>query len=147
MEFLFPYPEKSHPPLSEPRPGKLVIERGFIKGYVDLIVEHDGLVYFADWKSDVLLAYGQASIQEHVATHYDLQVKLYVLALMKALGVHSESEYEARFGGLVYVFLRGLRRSGGDVQGIYFQRPNWSQILSYEVEIKRSPDWSRRARS
>jgi len=146
MEFLFPYPEKGHPSLSEPRPGKLVIERGFIKGYVDLVVEHDGLVYFADWKSDVLPSYGQESIQEHVASHYDLQVKLYVLALMKALGVHTESEYRDRFGGLVYVFLRGLRASGDDNQGVYFRRPSWSEILSYEVEIKRSPDRSRRAR-
>ena len=147
MEFLFPYPEQGHPPLSEPGPGKLVVERGFIKGYVDLVVEHDGLVYFADWKSDVLPSYGQESIQEHVATHYDLQVKLYVLALIKALGVHSESEYEDRFGGLVYVFLRGLRGSSDDGQGIYFRRPSWSQVLVYEVEIKRSPDRSRSVRS
>jgi len=140
MEFLFPYPEKNHPPLSVPRPGKLVIERGFIKGYVDLVVEYDGLVYFADWKSDVLPSYGQETVREHVATHYDLQARLYVLALMKALGVHSESEYEDRFGGLLYVFLRGLCRSDDVGQGIYFRRPSWSQVLSYETEIKQSAD-------
>jgi len=147
MEFLFPYPEKRHPPLSEPRPEKLVIERGFIKGYVDLVVEYDGLVYFADWKSDVLPSYGQETIEEHVATHYDLQAKLYVLALMKALGVHSESEYENRFGGLVYVFLRGLRTSDDVSPGIYFRRPSWFQVLAYEREIKQSPDRSWRPRS
>ena len=57
MEFLFPLPEGSHPSLADPEPGKLVVERGFIKGFVDLVVEHDGLVYFADWKSDVLDSY------------------------------------------------------------------------------------------
>ena len=57
MEFLFPFPEDIHPLLSDPRPGKLVIERGYIKGFVDLVVEHEGRVYFADWKSDVLPSY------------------------------------------------------------------------------------------
>jgi len=147
MEFLFPLPEKNHPPLSVPRPGKLVIERGFIKGYVDLVAVYDGMVYFADWKSDVLPSYDQETVQEHVATHYDLQVKLYVLALMKALRVHSESEYENRFGGLVYVFLRGLRTSDDVSPGIYFRRPSWFQVLAYEREIKQSPDRSWRPRS
>jgi exodeoxyribonuclease V beta subunit len=140
MEFLFPLPERNHPSLSETRPGKLVIERGFIKGYVDLVIEHDGLVYFADWKSDVLPSYGQEAIRAHVTTHYDLQVRLYVLALIKALGVHSESEYKDCFGGLLYVFLRGLHASDEVGQGIYFQRPTWSQVLRYETEIKHSSD-------
>ena len=44
------------------RPGKLVIERGFIKGYVDLVVEHKDRVYFADWKSDLLPSYDSETI-------------------------------------------------------------------------------------
>ncbi len=75
MEFLFPFPQEDHPPLSEPRPGKLVIEKGFIKGFVDLVVEHDGRVYFADWKSDVLPSYALETIAEHVDAHYDTQVQ------------------------------------------------------------------------
>ena len=114
MEFLFPYPEFRHPSLSETRPGTLVIERGFIKGYMDLVIEHSGLVYFADWKSDALSSYGPTTVKAHVAIHYDLQVSVYTLALVKALGIHSENEYDARFGGLVYVFLRGLRRASLD---------------------------------
>ena len=76
------------------RPGKLVIEKGFIKGFVDLVVEHDGRVYFADWKSDVLPSYEPEMIAEHVDAHYDTQVKLYSLALVKALKIQSEAEYE-----------------------------------------------------
>ena len=137
MEFLFPDPEDGHPPLSDTVPGKLVIERGFIKGFVDLVVEHDGLVYFADWKSDILDSYEPETVEKHVALQYKIQIQLYVLSIIKAIGVHSKSEYEARFGGLVYVFLRGMVRNGGQEQGVYFRRPSWSEVLSYEKDIKR----------
>jgi exodeoxyribonuclease V beta subunit len=136
MEFLFPYPEKGQPSLSEPMPGKLVIDRGFIKGYIDLVVEYDGLVYFADWKSDVLGSYAPATLEERVATHYKLQARLYVLALMKVLKIHCESEYEARFGGLAYIFLRGLHCTGDNRPAIYFRRPSWPVVLCYEREIR-----------
>ena len=108
MEFLLPFPEVTHPPLSDPRPGKLIIERGFIKGFVDLVVQCDSRVYFADWKSDVLPSYGAETISEHIDVHYDIQLKLYSLALVRALRVRSESAYEKSFGGLFYVFLRAL---------------------------------------
>jgi exodeoxyribonuclease V beta subunit len=137
MEFLFPDPEDSHPPLSDAAQGKLVIQRGFIKGFVDLVVEHHGLVYFADWKSDILVSYRPETVEEHVALHYKIQIQLYVMSIVKALGVHSESEYKARFGGLVYVFLRGLVQSSDQKQGVYFRRPSWSQVLSFEKDIKR----------
>jgi exodeoxyribonuclease V beta subunit len=138
MEFLFPYPERDHPALSEPRPGKLVIERGYIKGFVDLVIEHEGLVYFADWKSDVLASYQPDALKEHVAEHYDLQAKLYALALVKALQIGSKQEYEARFGGLVYVFLRGLRLAAPEEPAVFFDRPGWADILRYEAQIKTS---------
>ena len=37
MEFLFPFPRISIRS-TDPRPGKLVIDRGYIKGFVDLVV-------------------------------------------------------------------------------------------------------------
>jgi exodeoxyribonuclease V beta subunit len=137
MEFLFPLPEATHPRLDVPvtKRAKLVVERGFIKGFVDLVVEHDGLVYFADWKSDVLESYEPEPLRHHVKKHYELQAKLYSLALVKALGVHSETHYGARFGGLVYVFLRGLTETASDSPAVYFERPDWGDILTYEKEI------------
>ncbi len=106
LEFLFPFPEDNPPVPSESKPGKLVIEKGFIKGFVDLVVEHEGRVYFADWKSDILLSYETDSITKHVDLHYDTQVKLYSLALVKALRIENEFDYEKTIGGLFYVFLR-----------------------------------------
>ena len=136
MEFLFPFPEDGHPPLSVLKPDKLVIERGFIKGYVDLVVEHEDLVYFADWKSDLLPSYERETIDKHVDTHYELQAKLYSLALVKALAINSEAVYEHSFGGLFYVFLRSLRGENARVPGVYFKKPSWADILGYEDEVK-----------
>ncbi len=137
MEFLFPYPEDIHPPLADPRPGKLLIERGYIKGFVDLVVEHEGRVYFADWKSDVLPSYESDSIAVHVAAHYDTQVKLYSLALVKALMIDSEAVYKKSFGGLFYVFLRALSQNDDDSRGVYFEQPSWDDILKYEADLRR----------
>jgi exodeoxyribonuclease V beta subunit len=137
MEFLIPYPESSHPPLSDPLPLQLVIERGFIKGYVDLVVEYGGLVYFADWKSDVLESYKPDALRAHVESLYALQAKLYALALVKALDARSKPDYEARFGGLVYVFLRGLEGAIPGNPPIYFNRPDWVELLAIEAEVKR----------
>jgi len=137
MEFLFPFPEDGHAPLSASEPGKLVIERGFIKGFVDLVVEHEGLVYFADWKSDLLPSYERETIDKHVDTHYELQAKLYSLAMVKSLAITSEAVYERSFGGLFYVFLRSLRGENARPPGVYFKRPSWAEILEYEDKVKR----------
>jgi exodeoxyribonuclease V beta subunit len=139
MEFLFPFPEDFHPPLADPIPEKLTIGRGFIKGFVDLVVEHDSRVYFGDWKSDVLASYSAETLRKHVSDHYELQAKLYALALVKALAIRSEDEYERSFGGLFYIFLRSLRPRGtlAPEPGVYFDRPTWAQILSYEGELRR----------
>ena len=113
MEFLFPIPEATHPRLADPNAGSLRIEHGFVKGFVDLVVEHEGLVYVVDWKSDVLASYDPEAVKKCVADHYDIQANLYALALVKALGIHTEAAYEARFGGMFYIFLRGTPRPGG----------------------------------
>ena len=136
MEFVFPIPEATHPRLSDPKAGSLRIERGFLKGFVDLVVEHEGLVFVVDWKSDVLASYDPDAVGKCVADHYDVQANLYALALVKALGVHTEAAYKARFGGMFYIFLRGLRRPAADGAGVHFVRPPaWREILLYENEL------------
>ncbi len=135
MEFLFPIPEAAHPRVGESIPGRLMIEHGFVKGFVDLVVEHDRRVYVVDWKSDVLASYEPDAVKKHVADHYDIQVKLYALALVKALGIPTEAAYEERFGGMIYVFLRGLRTPAAEGAGVQFARPSWREILEYEKTL------------
>ena len=145
MEFLFPLPEASHPRLTEALSERLTLERGFLKGFVDLVTEHDGRVYFADWKSDVLPSYDPERMTAHVERAYGIQARLYALALVKALGIRSAGEYEDRFGGMVYVFLRGLRPPAEPGQGLHFSRPAWADILAYEQELIHSVEPARTA--
>jgi exodeoxyribonuclease V beta subunit len=66
-----------------------------------------------------------------MAANYDLQRRLYAIALVKMLGIADEADYEARFGGTVYVFLRALP------QGLEVGRPSWSDLLSWERDLAR----------
>ena len=49
--------------------------------------------------------------------------------------IRSEAEYRRRFGGLLYVFLRGVGADADPSRGIYFQRPEWRDIRRYEAGL------------
>jgi exodeoxyribonuclease V beta subunit len=52
-----------------------------------------------------------------------LQAKLYAIALVKQLDLRTEVDYDARFGGLLYCFMRGMKGDGDGTAGVYFARP------------------------
>jgi exodeoxyribonuclease V beta subunit len=77
-----------------------------VKGYIDLIFEHEKKIYFVDWKTNWLgngsADYSQERMQEAIAIHqYNLQASLYREALEKAFGS------DLCFGGAFYLFVRG----------------------------------------
>jgi exodeoxyribonuclease V beta subunit len=76
MPFLFPVPERSHPPLASGQ-GMLVVERGFVRGVIDVLFEHEGLTYVLDWKTDRLPSYDEPTLREHVEEDYRVQIALY----------------------------------------------------------------------
>jgi exodeoxyribonuclease V beta subunit len=132
MEFIFPIPESHHRLLDQIGEGEWRVERGYLRGFVDYIFQHNGKTYFADWKSDLLPSYDVDAVADHVRLHYSLQAQIYSVGIIRMLGIRTESDYHDRFGGLLYVFLRGV---GGDAKpesGTYFVRPDWSEIVSYE---------------
>jgi len=137
MEFLYPFPEADHPPLGAPTGAPFSIDRGFVKGFVDLVFEHDGLVYFADWKSDLLEAWDPEALGAHVRERYHLQAQLYSLALVKLLGLAGAAEYERRFGGMLFCFLRGMKPSLDGAAGLHFQRPRWDEVCAWEARLRR----------
>lgn len=133
IEFLFPYPQSDHPRLSDPERRAVEIRRGFVKGFVDVVFEYENRIYFLDWKSNVLPSYDFQTIQQEVNKDYDLQLRLYSIAMMKLLEIYDEADYKAKFGGLVYSFLRGLRdRSQA---GIYYHRPTWQEVVKFEEDL------------
>ncbi len=133
LEFLYPIPEEGHPLLSRPEVafGPVEVHRGFVKGFIDLVFEHEGRVYFADWKSDLLAAYHADALAARVRERYEVQARLYSLAIVKHLGIRTADQFEARFGGLLYLFLRGL----GGGEGRYFFRPSFATVAGWEAEL------------
>ena len=132
MEFVFPIPERAHQLLQSSGDGSWSVQRGYLKGFVDIIFEHDGIYYFADWKSDLLSSYERDPIESHVRDHYELQARIYSVGIVRLLQIRNQQEYEQRFGGLFYLFIRGMKPEGSGTDGVYFRRPSWDEICSYE---------------
>ncbi len=135
MEFVFPIPAPSHRLLAAAGGDGWRIERGVLVGFVDLVFRHAGMTFFADWKSDRLPTYDADAVRHHVEINYALQAKIYTLGVVRLLGIRDEAGYEARFGGLLYIFLRGIAPDGGGTRGIYFHRPRWNEVVGYEREL------------
>jgi exodeoxyribonuclease V beta subunit len=102
----------------------------FLTGSLDLLFEHGGRAFVLDWKSNLLPDYGSEVLKTCVSEHYELQVRIYTLAALGFLSIYDEAAYEARFGGVLYVFLRGLPE-----QGVWSMRPSWSQVCAWHEEL------------
>lgn len=108
--------------------------RGMLKGFIDLVFRHNGRYYLLDYKSNWLgessEAYTQAAMAQAMQAHrYDLQYQLYTLALHRYLRHRIAGyDYEQHFGGVIYLFLRGVDRDAPG-QGIFATRPD-VQLIS-----------------
>jgi exodeoxyribonuclease V beta subunit len=98
---------------------------GFIKGFIDLVFEHQGKFYVLDYKSNWLgtqqADYDRTGLDEAMLSHaYPLQYLLYSLALHRYLKLRLPDYDPARhFGGVYYLFLRGMQPEWGQ-SGVYF---------------------------
>jgi exodeoxyribonuclease V beta subunit len=99
---------------------------GMLKGFIDLLVEHDGRYYVVDYKSNRLgdddAAYTPEAMRDAVlAERYELQYVLYLLALHRLLKLRlPDYDYDSHVGGALYLFLRGSRAAS---RGIHAERP------------------------
>jgi exodeoxyribonuclease V beta subunit len=102
---------------------------GFMKGFVDLIFRHEGKYYILDYKSnylgDSLKDYESQFLKEKiVSSNFDVQYHIYTLALILFLGQrNADFDYERDFGGVFYMFLRGLDSSVPG-SGVFFDKPD-----------------------
>jgi len=104
--------------------------RGFLKGFIDLVFHWRGKFYLVDWKSNFLgyriEDYGPDGLRRAMEEgYYSLQYHLYTLALdqylrMRIPGYH----YEGFFGGIFYLFLRGVDPARGPDFGIFRDKPS-----------------------
>ena len=102
---------------------------GYMKGYVDLVFQHEKRFYLVDWKSNYLGptidSYTTGAIRQTMQeSYYILQYHLYVLALWQYLRQRNPGfRYESDFGGVFYLFIRGVDSSRGSQFGIYKDCP------------------------
>ncbi len=110
-----------------PRPALATnLLNGMLKGFMDLVFEHQGRYYVADYKSnwlgpDATTYTPEAMRAEILHARYELQYVLYLLALHRLLQARlPDYDYDRHVGGAVYLFLRGLAAPS---QGLHFERP------------------------
>jgi exodeoxyribonuclease V beta subunit len=145
VEFLYPIPERNHPLLAGRGPAQedgcaWSIERGLVKGFIDYLFEHDGRIYLCDWKGDWLPSWDADRVRVHCESNYEIQARLYTLALLRLAGLSDCAAFERRFGGVLYCFLRGMR-PGDEAAGAYFRRPDWQTVLNWQAEMLGSEFW------
>ncbi len=108
--------------------------KGFMKGYMDMVFCHEGRFFLVDWKSNYLgnsiTHYGEPNINEVMEREsYILQYHLYVLALHQYLRLKAAAyNYEDSFGGVFYIFMRGVDDSKTRGSGIFYDLPDISLI-------------------
>ncbi|MEP3825515.1 MAG: exodeoxyribonuclease V subunit beta [Marinobacter sp.] len=99
---------------------------GMIKGFIDLVFEHNGQYYVLDYKSNTLgeedSAYTDQAMGDAILNkRYDLQYVLYLLALHRLLKDRiPDYDYDQHIGGAVYLFLRGVNSASG---GAFTDKP------------------------
>src|SRR5690606_8157537 len=90
------------------------LSEGLMKGYIDLVFEYQDRYYLADYKSNWLGAsYADYSAERLAAVMgeqgYYLQYLIYSVALHRYLRQRlPDYDYERHFGGVYYLFLRGM---------------------------------------
>ena len=131
---VYPIPENTHAQLGqEKQTGRFVVDRGYVRGVVDLVFEHGGKSWFLDWKGDRLVDWSDDAVKAHVELNYATQAALYTLGVLRMMGIHTAAAYESSFGGLAYCFLRGMT---GGAHGIHFVRPGWAQVVEWETGMR-----------
>ncbi len=116
--------------------------RGFLRGYIDLVFEHAGSYYIADYKSNRLGPrvedYAPARMLDEMAHHqYFLQYHLYVLALHRHLAQRIPGyDYERHMGGAYYLFLRGMSEHHAPGSGVFFDRPQRALIMELDALMR-----------
>lgn len=114
---------------------------GFLKGFVDLAFRHAGRWYVCDYKSNMLGrtldAYAQPRLERPMtASLYTLQYLLYTVALARYLRTRDASwSYATGFGGVFYLFVRGMSPAHGAAFGVYSARPTAELVAALDEAL------------
>jgi exodeoxyribonuclease V beta subunit len=108
--------------------------RGLMKGFMDMVFQFESRYYLVDWKSNLLGTrvedYGRKNLAAVMEREfYLLQYHIYSLALNQYLHLRLPGyDYKTHFGGVYYLFLRGVDPDRGPEFGIFRDRPSGALI-------------------
>jgi len=112
--------------------------QGIMKGFVDMVFRFRGRYYIVDYKSNHLgnrfEDYRAVAIHEAMDEHrYHLQYLIYTVALHRYLAAHLPGyAYDRHFGGVYYLFIRGMRPENGCETGVFYHRPDKSAVRALD---------------
>ena len=118
---------------------------GYLRGYVDLVFEWNDRFYVVDYKSNHLgpspAHYEPSQLERPMSeNHYVLQYHLYTVALDRYLSLRlPDYDYERDFGGVYYLFLRGIDPAHPTGCGVYYDRPAHDMIADL-TSVLRAPE-------
>jgi exodeoxyribonuclease V beta subunit len=118
---------------------------GFVRGFVDLVFRYDDRYYLVDWKSNFLgnrlEDYHRSELSRVMADeYYNLQYHLYALALHRHLcRCLPDYEFKNNFGGVYYLFIRGIAPSRGSDFGLYRDLLSEERITAWEKTLAGGP--------
>ena len=119
---------------------------GFMKGFIDLTFEADGRYYILDYKSNWLGPMPQDYTRPRLLLamaheHYYLQYLIYCLALHRYLRLRlPDYRYAVHFGGVYYLFLRGMGYDDSPGCGIFYDLPSGELIEALDNWSKKGGD-------
>jgi len=110
---------------------------GMLKGFADLVFEHEGRYWVLDYKTNALgpgdAAYTRAAMELGMLEHrYDIQGTIYMLALHRLLRSRLGDAYDPsrQLGGAVFLFLRGI--ANADTRGCCVLGPDLALLDGLE---------------
>ena len=102
---------------------------GFLRGFIDAVFRVEDRYYLIDYKSNHLGSRvadyaNECLIDAMIAHDYVLQYLIYALALDRHLARRlADYDYDRDFGGVYYLFVRGLAPTHPPGTGVFFDRP------------------------
>jgi len=116
---------------------------GMLKGFSDLVFEHEGRYWVLDYKSNALgagdSAYHSNALAHGMAEHrYDVQGAIYLLALHRLLQSRLGDDYDPAqmLGGAVFHFLRGI--GNAVTRGCYLIAPDAALLDDLDALLRQA---------
>jgi exodeoxyribonuclease V beta subunit len=118
---------------------------GFLRGFIDLVFRHGERFYLVDYKGNSLGPSPADFAREKLGDamlrgQYFLQYHLYALALHRYLGRRiGDYSFERHFGGVFYLFIKGMDPEHGDA-GVFYEKPPLERLAALGRLLERDAD-------